>query len=114
MIQIKDLKLHDLVDSSSLSVMNMLKVDEMLLDIDLDQWESNNIVNEAKSIVSNIPCSIDVCENRVQLASTYNCNGPRKEDDRQKYYITINESRKSMPSTALKDLKNTQILGVYR
>lgn len=48
----------------------------------------------------------DVCENGVQVAPLYNNKGPGKEEHRQKYCITINESRKNKPS-ALKDFKST-------
>lgn len=77
-MEIKDFQLVDLINEQSVAVIQALK-------ISLDDLE------HARQIVEAIPCVNDSCERAVQLATEFNKTGPKDEDRRQDYYLTINE-----------------------
>lgn len=53
------------------------------LGIDFDDLEA------AIEIVKTVPVVNDACERSVQMASLFNNKGPKTEDNRQDYYLTI-------------------------
>lgn len=78
LIAVKNLKLEDLINETSLAVMQQLN-------ISLDDLE------KAQQVAKSIPCTNDVAERAIQLASKFNNQGPRNEEDRQDYYLTIDD-----------------------
>lgn len=76
MIKIYKLQLIDLISPVSLAVINTLEI------------QLNEIQKEMQK-VNSIPVVNDSCERAVQLASLFNNKGPKSEEKRQNYYLTI-------------------------
>lgn len=62
------------------------------------QWKSKEEYGKNAEKVKAIPCVNDACERSVQLASLKNKEGPKKESERQDFYMVVNKTQK-MPKT---------------
>lgn len=94
-VEIRHLKLVDLVDGRSKAVMVRLGV--------TCEWPNEEEYDRQAKIVSTIPCTNDICERAIHSASTVQENGPHIEESRQNFYLVADQARK-IPRTSLSAL----------
>lgn len=95
-VNISELQPIDMINETSKAVM-------LYLDIPF-AWTSQSDYEEIVDKINKIPCVNDACERAVQLADKVNEEGPKSEDARQDFYLTIQMARQQ-PASSLAALQ---------
>lgn len=86
-----------MVDERTKAVMEFLDIPS--------SWLTSDEYEKSVLKVNEIPCVNDACERAVQMADFFNLEGPKTEDARQDYYLSIKAAREQPVSSlaALQD-----------
>jgi hypothetical protein len=97
--------LQQLIDSTSISTLKLLKFDtEFLLHSNPKLWNNSKINLEMKEVVDHIRVVNDSAERAIALATTYNDKLTKDESEKQQVIQVAADNRKRLPNADKKTI----------